>query len=82
MSRLPVPFVRTGEARFTQLSSLARALAGPRLAVDEMPEYAELQAIVARMYGLSAEEFAHVLETFPLVNETVRNESLTRFKRH
>ena len=27
----------------------------------------------------SAEEFAHVLSTFPLVNETVRNKSLTRF---
>ena len=79
VSRLPVPFVRAGDRPFTQLSSLARALAKPGLPVDEMPEYTELQAVVARMYGLSPEEFAHVLSTFPLVDETVRNESLTRF---
>ncbi|MEZ4608352.1 MAG: hypothetical protein R2865_16580 [Deinococcales bacterium] len=33
---------------------------------------AELDALVAHLYGLSDEEFRHVLSTFPLVPEPVR----------
>jgi hypothetical protein len=33
---------------------------------------AELDALVAHLYGLSEEEFAHILSTFPLVSEPVK----------
>ena len=44
-----------------------------------MPAYAELQARAAHLYGLSRAEFAHVLETFPLVSATTRAAALTQF---
>ena len=33
---------------------------------------AELDGLIAHLYGLSEEEFAHILNTFPLVPEGVR----------
>jgi hypothetical protein len=33
---------------------------------------AELDGLVAHLYGLTEEEFAHILGTFPLVDEAVR----------
>lgn len=33
---------------------------------------AELDALVAQLYGLTEEEFAHILTTFPLVSESIR----------
>ncbi|HEX5107219.1 MAG TPA: N-6 DNA methylase [Vicinamibacterales bacterium] len=81
MARLPVPFLRATDPRFAQLSSLARALARAGLRVDEMPEYTELQAVIAQLYRVSAAEFEHVLSTFPLVNEALRMEALGKFGR-
>jgi len=43
--------------------------------------YARLQAAAARLYGLDAEAFAHVLSTFPLVDEDVREASMDAFTR-
>jgi hypothetical protein len=79
VSRLPVPVVRAGHPAFKRLSSLARTLAGSTRPVEGMPEYAQLQALAARLYGLAEEEFAHVLGTFPLVKEDVRKRSLALF---
>jgi hypothetical protein len=81
VSRLPLPFLRAGDPSFTRLSSLARTLSEPGLQVDEMPEYAELQVLAARLYGVTAAEFGHVLSTFPLVSEALRGEVLRRFER-
>ncbi|WP_438480851.1 Eco57I restriction-modification methylase domain-containing protein [Oleiharenicola lentus] len=39
---------------------------------DRQQIRAELDALVAQLYGLTAEEFAHILTTFPLVPESVR----------
>ena len=33
---------------------------------------AELDGLVAHLYGLSEEEFTHILETFPLVAQPVK----------
>jgi hypothetical protein len=79
MSRLPVPVVEDTEPTFEKLRSLARALIDAATPVESLPEYAELQAIVARLYGLSSDEFEHVLSTFPLVLQEVRSASLARF---
>jgi hypothetical protein len=76
VSRLPVPLVRSGEAAFDRLNSLSRVLMKATAPVEEMGEYAELQALVARVYGLSHREFEHVLSTFPLVASTTKSRVL------
>lgn len=78
MSRLPVPVVRPGAPAFDRLHALAAAIARSSTPVEEMEEYAELQSIAARLYGLTADDFAHVLETFPLVPRQTKFRSLAR----
>ncbi|HRJ07432.1 MAG TPA: hypothetical protein PK490_00290 [Prosthecobacter sp.] len=41
---------------------------------------AEMDALVARLYGLTEPEFTHILATFPLVNESVKTETLNTFR--
>ncbi len=48
MSRLPVPVVADDDVIAARLAALARALSESTAAVEEMPEYIELQALVAR----------------------------------
>ncbi len=78
-SRLPVPFVREDDLCARRLASLARGLMTSVLPVDEIPEYAELQGLVARVYGLAPDEFERVLETFPLIPLGVREAALASF---
>jgi hypothetical protein len=73
VERLPVPRPGRAEA-FGRIAALAAALNGPDAAASMV--FAKLQAEVARLYGLSAVEFRHVLDTFPLVSRDVREESL------
>jgi len=40
---------------------------------------AELDALVARLYGLTEDEFAHILATFPLVADKVKADTLAAF---
>ena len=47
--------------------------------VEQTPEYAELQAITAELYGLSAADFEHVLASFPLIPESTRVAAYRRF---
>jgi hypothetical protein len=42
---------------------------------------AELDAIVAHLYDLSKEEFAHVLSTFPAVEKSVKQLTMEEYKR-
>jgi hypothetical protein len=79
ISRLPVPVVAEDDPAALRLAHLARALSGAQGAVEAMTEYAELQGLAARLYGLSQEEFAHVLGTFPLVPAEVRAAALDAF---
>lgn len=41
---------------------------------------AELDAIVAHLYGLTDEEFAYILTTFPLVSEEIKTVTLDKFR--
>jgi hypothetical protein len=78
-SRLPVPLIADGDPAAVRLADLARALSDATAPVDEMPEYSELQALAANVYGLSLEEFRHVLGTFPLIPGGVRETALASF---
>ncbi|MFW8628465.1 Eco57I restriction-modification methylase domain-containing protein [Deinococcus sp. ME38] len=42
---------------------------------------AELDARVAHLYGLSESEFTHILGTFPLVDQVVKDAALAEFRR-
>ena len=52
---------------FGRLAALSRTLSTGSSRAEDTPEYAELQAIVARLYDLTADDFTHILDTFPLV---------------
>jgi hypothetical protein len=79
ISRLPVPLISPPDPSFTTLASLSRALAGSNRPIEEMKEYARLQATVAQLYGLTKEEFEHVLGTFPLIGVETKREALELF---
>jgi hypothetical protein len=60
---LPVPTLEDAAGESREIAALARLLAH----WNDPPASARLNALVARLYGLSADEFAHILTTFPLV---------------
>jgi hypothetical protein len=62
VEHLPVPAAGRTPA-YGEVAALGRCLHRRR----DPQAIARLNARVAKMYGLSAEEFAHVLSTFPLV---------------
>jgi hypothetical protein len=73
MARLFVPAVAENDARGLRMIELANALSTATAPVEAMREYTELQALAARAYGLTREEFGHVLNTFPLIPRAVRD---------
>ena len=79
MSRLPVPVIREGHPFFEPLGALTVSLARETRPVEEMEEYAQLQALCAHAYQLRANEFEHILGTFPLIPEDVRRAALAAF---
>ena len=70
MARLPVP-CPTGDVR-ASLATWARALSEVADAESKPDIYAELNAAVAALYGLTREEYAHVLSSFPLIPAVLR----------
>jgi hypothetical protein len=76
VSRLPMPVVRAGEPAYERLALLSRELMTSREAVEAMDQYAELQALVAKLYRCSREEFEHILSTFPLISEQTKSATL------
>jgi hypothetical protein len=78
LSRLPVPVIDSSHPAFDRLDLLTQALATTR-AVERSEDYVELQSLVAQLYGLSAEDFEHVLSTFPLIAESTRKACFERF---
>jgi hypothetical protein len=81
VSRLPVPVIRDQHPLFQPLRRLSNALTQSSSATESMPEYAQLQALAAIAYGLSLEEFTHIVGTFPLIAESVRTASTEAFVR-
>jgi hypothetical protein len=80
VSRLFVPAPRHGDPRLARLAALSRALGAAGVPAETRREYADVQALAAWLYGLTADEFRHILGTFPLVGEETRAASLARFE--
>ncbi len=81
MARLPVPRPASGSAEHRLLGSLAEQLSATGIDGDPTA-YARVNTVVARLYGLSAAEYRHVIEGFPLLGETLRSSCLEDYWRH
>ena len=79
VSRLPVPFIDAAHPAFARLAQLSRSLSEGTTPVEQLPEYAELQALAARLYRLNEDDFAHILKTFPLIPEEIKLRALALF---
>jgi hypothetical protein len=71
---LPVPRPERGSAEFEAVRRCAELLTR---SPDDTTIGAEMQARSARLYGLTADELSHVLDTFPLVPREERAAVLT-----
>jgi hypothetical protein len=79
MSRLPVPQPPVNSAAYAAVADLAaRLLQSP--SPQQEPAYAEIQAAVAHLYGLTSEELRHILGTFPLIDDGTKALTMTRFE--
>lgn len=76
MARLPVPRPVRGSREFNRLIELSHRLAVADIdhAVDA---YAELNSIAASLYSISIDEYAHVLDSFPLIPDATRTACLS-----
>lgn len=77
VEQLPVPVWSAAPAAAAEIASLARSLA----LRDEPDAFARLNALVARLYRLTDEEFQRVLETFPLIERADRDRAFEMFVR-
>ncbi|MGH9309284.1 MAG: Eco57I restriction-modification methylase domain-containing protein [Vicinamibacterales bacterium] len=75
IARLPVPKPPSASAHFREIARLSQSLSR----TYEPQTYAQLNAMVARLYGLTHARFAHVLDTFPLVPAADRRAALQMF---
>ncbi len=78
VERLPVPKPPSNAPVFRRLAALAR-LVSRRTDDDNREARAELQALMARLYGLEADDFTRVLETLPLVPRRDRDDAIAAF---
>ena len=47
---------------------------------DRLTLRAQIDALVARLYDLTIPEFQHILSTFPLVDESVKSQTLNTYR--
>jgi hypothetical protein len=76
VEHLPVPTEAQAGAAYARIAAIARLMmrrSAPRA-------MARLNALVARLYCLSEDDFAHVLDTFPLVPEDARRAALLSYR--
>jgi len=74
---LPLPTRQAAPALCRTIAALARRLSR-RHSIDD---WARLNASVAQLYQLTADEFVHVLDTFPLIDRSDRDAALEQFKK-
>lgn len=81
VERLPVPRPDRDSGAFRALAHLARRLSARAVGsmLFRQEDYVRLQAVAARLYGLTRDEYAHVLATFPLVPREARERALAAF---
>ncbi len=79
MARLPVPRPAADSRVCAVVADLAaRLLQSP--SPQQEPAYAEVQAAVAHLYGLTGDELRHILGTFPLIDDGTKTETMARFE--
>jgi hypothetical protein len=76
IARLPVPKPARDSEAFRRISEIAARLCA---GAQDAAAVATLQALVARLYDLTEDQFVHVLETFPLVDRAVRDRAASAF---
>jgi hypothetical protein len=81
MARLPVPRPPEPSDEFKTLATLARRISVSGIDAN-IESYAELNAIVAGLYGLSFDQYAHLLNTFPLLGAELIAACLERYQQH
>ncbi|OLE78388.1 MAG: hypothetical protein AUF76_19165 [Acidobacteria bacterium 13_1_20CM_2_65_9] len=77
VERLPIPTGAIAPAMFREVAALAHLLSR----VPDPHALARLNARVAELYQLSASEFEHILDTFPLIPVAEREAALELFCR-
>jgi hypothetical protein len=75
VERLPIPRTHDAPGACREIAAMARLLARRR----EPAVMARLQARVAHVYQLNRPEFAHVLETFPLIETAERDGAMSAY---
>jgi hypothetical protein len=76
VERLPVPRADQAGPLVARIAALARLLSRR----SNASAFAELNVRVAALYQLSADDLAHVLDTFPLIAREEREDILRRFR--
>lgn len=79
LARLPVPRPDAATGAHRRLVDCARALAPTRAVDENLPAFAELNAVSARLYGLSSDEYRHLVATFPLLSDELRHACVEAF---
>ena len=80
ISELPVPRPERSSPALATIAALSGRLRDSPAPLQD-PAYAELQAGVARLYQLTGDEFRHILDTFPLVEDRTKAETLRIFEK-
>jgi hypothetical protein len=78
MARLPVPRPAATGALHASLGSLAQSLSHRAFETDA-ESYARLNALAARAYEVTKDEYAHVVSTFPLLPAALRARCVEAF---
>lgn len=78
MARLPVPRPAGDSRHFRALGTLARELEKSGIE-GNADAYAQLNSIAASLYGVTLDQYRHVLSTFPLLSDELRERCLTRY---
>lgn len=78
VSRLPVPRPPAQSPPARRLATLATRLQA--VGVDgDLDAYAMLNATVADLYGLSLDDYAHIVGTFPLLSDAIRTRCVAAY---
>lgn len=80
MARLPVPRPKSDSSSFRELATLARSLESTGVESGQ-DAYVELNSAAAELYGLNVTQYEHVVSTFPLLDEALRRQCVTDFRR-
>jgi hypothetical protein len=77
VERLPVPPYRSDSPAIEMILMLVEGLEQSSGADEDA--YIELQVRIAVLYELEGPEWRHIVSTFPLVDERIREASIKRF---